>query len=73
ETEQVEHYARGKLERKNLDLIAANHVAGAGIGFESEDNALTVFSKTERFDIGKDNKYNVAATLLRIIAKQMES
>ena len=72
ETEQVEHYARGKLERKNLDLIAANHVAGAGIGFESEDNALTVFSKTERFDIGKDNKYQVAAALLKIIAKQLE-
>jgi len=73
ETEQVEHYARGKLERKNLDLIAANHVAGAGIGFESEDNALTVFSKTERFDIGKDSKYQVAAALLRIIARQLES
>ena len=73
ETEQVEHYARGKLERKSLDLIAANHVAGAGIGFESEDNALTVFSKTERFDIGKDSKYQVAAALLRIIAKQLES
>ena len=72
ETEQVEHYARGKLERKNLDLIAANHVAGAGIGFESEDNALTVFSKTERFDIGKDSKYRVAAALLKIIAKQLE-
>jgi phosphopantothenoylcysteine decarboxylase / phosphopantothenate---cysteine ligase len=73
ETEQVEHYARGKLERKNLDLIAANHVAGAGIGFESEDNALTVFSKTERFDIGKNNKYQVAAALLQIIAKQLGS
>jgi phosphopantothenoylcysteine decarboxylase / phosphopantothenate---cysteine ligase len=73
ETEQVEHYARGKLERKNLDLIAANHVAGAGIGFESEDNALTVFSKTERFDIGKNSKYHVAAALLKIIAKQLES
>ena len=73
ETEQLEYYARGKLERKNLDLIAANHVAGAGIGFESEDNALTVFSKTQQFDIGKDSKYQVAAALLRIIAKQLES
>jgi len=73
ETEQVEHYARGKLERKNLDLIAANHVAGIGIGFESEENALTVFSKNERFDIGKDSKYQVATSLLRIIAGQLES
>jgi len=34
---------------------------------------LTVFSKAERFDIGKDSKYQVAASLLRIIAKQLES
>ena len=30
-----------------------------------------MFSKTERFDIGKDSKYQVASSLLRIIAKQL--
>jgi phosphopantothenoylcysteine decarboxylase/phosphopantothenate--cysteine ligase len=39
ETQNVEHYARGKLMRKNLDLIAANDVAKAGQGFNSDDNA----------------------------------
>jgi phosphopantothenoylcysteine decarboxylase / phosphopantothenate---cysteine ligase len=73
ETQQVEHYAREKLERKQLDLIAANHVTGSGIGFETDDNALTVFSKTQRFDIGKDTKHQVATALLRIIANQLES
>jgi phosphopantothenoylcysteine decarboxylase / phosphopantothenate---cysteine ligase len=73
ETQQVEHYARGKLEKKRLDLIAANHVAGAGIGFESEDNALTVFSAQSRFEIPKNTKYHVAAELLTLIANYLEA
>ena len=32
---------RGKLERKRLDAIVVNDIAGVGIGFESEDNEVT--------------------------------
>ena len=42
ETDDVAAYARGKLEAKRLDLIAANRVGVAGSGFESDDNALIV-------------------------------
>ena len=47
ETQDVEQYALGKLKKKNLDLIAANNVSVQGQGFNSNDNALTVFSATE--------------------------
>jgi phosphopantothenoylcysteine decarboxylase / phosphopantothenate---cysteine ligase len=73
ETQQLEHYARGKLEKKRLDLIAANHVAATGIGFESEDNALTVFSADSRIEIAKNTKQHVAGELLKIIAHYLES
>ena len=44
ETERVEMHARGKLERKRLDLIAANRVAQPGNAvFGSDTNALDVF------------------------------
>ncbi|HUA03730.1 MAG TPA: bifunctional phosphopantothenoylcysteine decarboxylase/phosphopantothenate--cysteine ligase CoaBC [Solirubrobacteraceae bacterium] len=33
---------RGKLERKRLDAIVVNDIAGVGIGFESEDNEVTI-------------------------------
>ena len=33
---------RGKLERKRLDAIVVNDIAGAGIGFESDDNEVTI-------------------------------
>lgn len=42
ETESLLAHARGKLERKGLDLIVANDVSRPGLGFESDDNAVTV-------------------------------
>lgn len=65
ETQNVEHYARGKLMRKNLDLIAANDVAKSGQGFNSDDNALTLYSAIDKIDIPLANK--------RIVAKQLVS
>lgn len=45
ETNNVAGYARGKLERKGVDLICANRVGIAGGGFESDDNALLVIDR----------------------------
>lgn len=43
ETNDVETYARGKLMKKNLDMICANDVSVEGQGFNSNDNAITLF------------------------------
>ncbi|MGR5133213.1 bifunctional phosphopantothenoylcysteine decarboxylase/phosphopantothenate--cysteine ligase CoaBC [Vibrio alfacsensis] len=43
ETNDVETYARGKLLKKNLDMICANDVSVTGQGFNSNDNAITLF------------------------------
>ncbi|PSV97286.1 bifunctional phosphopantothenoylcysteine decarboxylase/phosphopantothenate--cysteine ligase CoaBC [Photobacterium iliopiscarium] len=43
ETQNVEHYARGKLTKKNLDLICANDVSVQGQGFNSDNNALHLY------------------------------
>ncbi|PSU22351.1 bifunctional phosphopantothenoylcysteine decarboxylase/phosphopantothenate--cysteine ligase CoaBC [Photobacterium kishitanii] len=43
ETQNVEHYARGKLAAKNLDLICANDVSVQGQGFNSNTNALHLY------------------------------
>ncbi|WP_256383501.1 bifunctional phosphopantothenoylcysteine decarboxylase/phosphopantothenate--cysteine ligase CoaBC [Photobacterium toruni] len=43
ETQNVEHYARGKLTTKNLDLICANDVSVQGQGFNSDTNALHLY------------------------------
>ncbi|ODU46364.1 bifunctional phosphopantothenoylcysteine decarboxylase/phosphopantothenate--cysteine ligase CoaBC [uncultured Aquimonas sp.] len=71
ETREVEAYARDKLERKGLDLIAANDVAAPGLGFESESNALTVLWKDGRARIETAPKAEVARLLLEIITERL--
>ncbi|WNL39425.1 bifunctional phosphopantothenoylcysteine decarboxylase/phosphopantothenate--cysteine ligase CoaBC [Halomonas sp. PAMB 3232] len=39
ETQDVAHYAGEKLSRKRLDMVVANDVSHAGLGFGSDDNA----------------------------------
>ena len=46
ETNDVLGNARGKLQRKNLDLIVANDVGADGVGFEHDTNAVTILSAT---------------------------
>jgi phosphopantothenoylcysteine decarboxylase/phosphopantothenate--cysteine ligase len=46
ETDNVLENARGKLQRKNLDLIVANDVGVDGVGFEYDTNAVTILSAT---------------------------
>lgn len=67
ETQDVEHYAKGKLERKNLDMIAANNVATSGQGFNSDDNALTVYWSDGCKELPLTNKKQLAQQLVASI------
>lgn len=73
ETQDMEHYALGKLHAKNLDMIAANDVSRADCGFESDNNALSVFTRDQRRDIANGPKARVARALLELIAAKLES
>ena len=68
ETQNVAEYATGKLARKNLDMIVANDVSRSDIGFNSDDNAVEVFSPEgqQRFDTM--NKHALARALVALIA-----
>ncbi|MEK3887027.1 bifunctional phosphopantothenoylcysteine decarboxylase/phosphopantothenate--cysteine ligase CoaBC [Bacillus sp. FSL K6-3431] len=45
ETNNVEHYARKKLQKKNADMIIANDVTAEGAGFAGDSNIVTIFHK----------------------------
>lgn len=45
ETNKVEEYAKGKLEKKNADMIVANNVKAEGAGFGTDTNIVTIFKK----------------------------
>ena len=72
ETDNVEAYARGKLENKRLDLIAANRVGIQGSGFESDDNALTVYwPGGGARALGPAPKTELAGQLLDLISERL--
>lgn len=72
ETNNMEQYARSKLEKKNLDLIAANHVGSKDTGFGTPENAITLVSKTNTIELPKASKTKLARTLIQHIAEHYE-
>lgn len=65
ETTNVVENARGKLQRKNLDLIVANDVSADGVGFEHDTNAVTILSATSGdVSVGLTDKRAVAKAVL---------
>jgi phosphopantothenoylcysteine decarboxylase/phosphopantothenate--cysteine ligase len=71
ETHDLARYARAKRVDKQVDLIAANHVGIAGSGFESEDNALTVYGQDFERALGPAPKTHLAGELLDLIAARL--
>ena len=75
ETDEVERYARDKLVRKKLDMIAANRVGADDCGFDSDRNALTVLwpapddSGIAQVDMA--DKATVARRLLELILARL--
>ncbi|MCK7575725.1 MAG: bifunctional phosphopantothenoylcysteine decarboxylase/phosphopantothenate--cysteine ligase CoaBC [Chromatiales bacterium] len=70
ETDRVEEYARDKLNRKGLNMIAANQVGGAQGGFERAENALTVIWRDGRRDLPMMDKTRLAHELAQLIAER---
>ena len=71
ETEDLERHARSKLERKRLDLIAANRVDGSDLGFDSDRNALLVlWPGGGRADLPAGPKTLLARQLLALVSER---
>ncbi|MBP1475008.1 bifunctional phosphopantothenoylcysteine decarboxylase/phosphopantothenate--cysteine ligase CoaBC [Frateuria sp. MAH-13] len=66
ETHDVAAYAQDKLSRKGLDMIAANRV-GAGLGFEADDNALSLYWPGGSEELPRASKRELAARLVQCV------
>lgn len=73
ETTAVLTYARGKLESKGLDMIVANDVSNTAIGFNSENNAVTVLWRNGSRELEQANKATIARELIALIAGQLDT
>ncbi len=70
ETQNLREYALGKLQRKKLNMIAANDVSDTNIGFNSEQNALTVFWPEGEKQLNVADKRLLASQLLQLVAQR---
>ena len=73
ETQDLLGYARDKLQRKNLDLIIANDVSQSGIGFNSDDNAVTLIDRDlTSTHLPQASKQKLARDLISRLATRLD-
>lgn len=76
ETGNIETYARGKLQAKSLDMIAANRIGrdkdGLPVGVESETNALNVYWQGGEQHFPNTRKTQLARQLVTLIAERFK-
>jgi len=70
ETNDLETYARAKLQNKNLDMIAANWVGQEQGGFENNENALQVFWHNGQKKLPMTDKKHLARQLIALIVER---
>lgn len=68
ETQDVQGYAREKMQRKGLDMIIANDVSDREIGFNSDDNEVTVLWPEGEQVLERANKSTIARQIMELIA-----
>jgi phosphopantothenoylcysteine decarboxylase/phosphopantothenate--cysteine ligase len=64
ETQNLIENSRKKLEKKHLDLVAANNVKIAGAGFQGDTNVLTLISRNSETELPLLSKWDAANALL---------
>ena len=69
ETQDVIKNAREKLVSKNLDLIIANDVSKTDIGFDSEENEVTLITSEDDYFISKDSKKAISKKIIDFISE----
>ena len=71
ETENLVENSKGKLHRKNLDMICANSLRTEGAGFGSDTNVVTIITKDQIIELPCLSKQETAARIFDSILKQI--
>ena len=67
-------YGRDKLARKNLDAVVVNDVSAPGVGFDSDDNEVTILTADEERHVPRSSKAQVAAAVLdAVLSRRLPS
>ena len=72
ETEDLIENAKKKLVNKELDLIVANDVSNEAIGFDSDENEVTLLTGSEELELTIASKDKISRTLLDFISGKLD-
>lgn len=72
ETEHLLKHARGKLERKQLDLVIANDVSKTDIGFNADHNEVMLVSHQGEISLPRAHKQALAEHLITHLSQLMD-
>lgn len=73
ETDDLLENATGKMQRKGLDMVVANDVGNPEIGFNVDDNAVTILRPDQRAKvIAKQSKVKIAEAILKIVSEELK-
>jgi phosphopantothenoylcysteine decarboxylase/phosphopantothenate--cysteine ligase len=71
ETQNEEENAKGKLAKKNLDMIVLNSLRDEGAGFKNDTNKIKIFTKTGKKEFNLKSKDDVAKDILDFVESQL--
>lgn len=71
ETQNEEVNAKGKLEKKNLDMIVLNSLRDEGAGFQKDTNKIKIITKSHLKSFDLKSKDEVAKDILNFVEEQM--
>lgn len=72
ETNDEQHHAEGKLERKNFDFIVLNSLNDAGAGFRHNTNKISIIDRREKTDYPLKSKTEVARDIIDRLVKELK-
>lgn len=72
ETQNEEENAKGKLARKNLDMIVLNSLKDSGAGFKNDTNKIKIITPSEQKDFALKSKEDVAKDILDFVEEQLQ-
>ena len=71
ETQNEEENAKGKLQKKNLDMIVLNSLRDAGAGFKGANNKIKIITESSLTEFPLKSKAEVAKDILNFVEAQI--
>ncbi len=71
ETQNEEENAKGKLQKKNLDMIVLNSLRDAGAGFKGTTNKIKIITESSLTEFPLKSKAEVAKDILNFVEAQI--